>query len=308
MQNNDDLTVKASALTIFICILFGANPVAIKFSLTGIGAFTAAGIRFTIAAVVIFMWARVKKIPLKLNQKQLGQMLILSAIFVVQLSCFYLGLGKTTASHGALISNVLPFIILVMAHFFIPGDSISLKKGIGITLGFLGVLFLFFDEQDLTGDLKKGDLIILAAVFLWSSNAIFVKRIIFKYNVVQITIYPMIFGIPFFFLGGFLWDDQMIRTINPTIIKAVLYQSIVTASFGFVAWNGLLQKFGATALHSFIFIMPLTGVLFGVLLLQETITPHLVTSIAFIVTGVVIVNLRRKNSLHQTISVFRNKE
>ncbi|MCK5162466.1 MAG: DMT family transporter, partial [Desulfobacula sp.] len=164
------------------------------------------------------------------------------------------------------------------------------------------------DEQDLTGDLKKGDLIILAAVFLWSSSAIFVKRIIFEYNVVQITIYPMIFGIPFFFLGGFLWDDQMIRTINPTIIKAVLYQSIVTASFGFVAWNGLLQKFGATALHSFIFIMPLTGVLFGVLLLQETITPHLVTSIAFIVTGVVIVNLRRKNSLHQTISVFRNKE
>lgn len=308
MQNNDDLTVKASALTIFICILFGANPVAIKFSLTGLGAFTAVGIRFTIAAVVIFMWARVKKIPLKLNRKQLGQMLILSAIFVVQLSCFYLGLGKTTASHGALISNVLPFIILVMAHFFIPGDSISLKKGVGITLGFLGVLFLFFDEQDLTGDLKKGDLIILAAVFLWSSSAIFVKRIIFEYNVVQITIYPMIFGIPFFFLGGFLWDDQMIRTINPTIIKAVLYQSIVTASFGFVAWNGLLQKFGATALHSFIFIMPLTGVLFGVLLLQETITPHLVTSIAFIVTGVVIVNLRRKNSLHQTISVFRNKE
>ncbi|MCP4671667.1 MAG: EamA/RhaT family transporter, partial [Desulfobacula sp.] len=67
MQNNDDLTVKAAALTVFICILFGANPVAIKFSLTGLGAFTAAGIRFTLAAVVIFIWAKVKKTPLKLN-------------------------------------------------------------------------------------------------------------------------------------------------------------------------------------------------------------------------------------------------
>ncbi|MCD4720054.1 MAG: DMT family transporter [Desulfobacula sp.] len=294
MQNNDDLTVKATALTIFICILFGANPVAIKFSLTGLGAFTAVGIRFTIAAVVIFIWARVKNIPLKLTQKQLGQMVILAAIFVVQFSCFYIGLGKTTASHGALIANVLPFIVLVMAHFFIPGDSISLKKGLGITLGFIGVMFLFFDEQDMTGDLKKGDLIILAAVFMWSSSVIFVKRIISKYNVVQITIFPMIFGIPFFFLGGFLWDDQMIRMINPTIIKAMLYQSIVTASFGFIAWNSLLQKFGATALHSFIFIMPLAGVLFGVLLLRETITTHLVTSIIFIVSGVIIVNLRRK--------------
>lgn len=301
MQNNEDLTVKAAVLTIFICILFGANPVAIKFSLTGLGAFTAAGIRFTLAAVVIFTWARVKKIPLKLNKKQLSQMVILSAVFVVQLSCFYTGLGKTTASHGALIANVLPFIILILAHFFIPGDTISLKKGIGITLGFVGVLFLFFDKQDLSGDFKQGDLIVLAAVFLWSANAVFVKRIIAEYNVIQITIYPMIFGIPFFFLGGFLWDEQMIQMINPTIIKAMLYQSIVTASFGFIAWNSLLQRFGATALHSFIFIMPLVGVLFGVLLLGETITPHLATSIAFIVTGVIIVNLRRKNSRHQYI-------
>jgi len=293
-MQNDDLTARASVLTIFICILFGANPVAIKFCLTGIGSFTTAGLRFTIAAVVILIWAVIKKIPLKLNQKQVGQMLIVSSIFVVQLSCFYLGLSKTTASHGALISNVLPFIVLVLAHFFIPGDTISLKKGIGITLGFMGVLFLFFDEQDMTGDLKKGDFIILLAVFMWSSSAIYVKRIISEYNVAQITLYPMIFGVPFFFFGGFLWDDQMIRMINPTIIKALLYQSLVTASFGFIAWNSLLQKFGATALHSFIFIMPLTGVVFGVLLLGETITPHLIISIVFIVTGVVIVNLRRK--------------
>ncbi len=294
MQNNDDLTVRAAALTIFICILFGGNPVAIKFCLTGLGSFTAAGIRFSIAAIVIFIWAKYKKIPLKINQKQLGQLLILAAIFVVQLSCFYMGMDKTTASHGALISNVLPFIVLVLAHFFIPGDTISFKKGIGITLGFIGVLLLFFDEQDLTGELRKGDLIVLVAVFMWSSNAVYVKRIISQYNVAQITIYPMTFGIPIFFLGGYLWDDPMIRMINPTVIKAILYQSIVTASFGFIAWNTLLQKFGATALHSFIFIMPLTGVLFGVLLLEETFTLHLATSIAFIVTGVIIVNLRRK--------------
>ncbi len=301
MQNNGDLTVKAAALTILICILFGANPVAIKFSLTGLGAFTAVGIRFTIAAVVIFIWARVKNIPLKLNQKQLGQMVILAAVFVAQLSCFYNGLGKTTASHGVLISNVLPFIILVLAHFFIPGDTISFKKGIGIIIGFIGVLLLFFDEQDLTGDFKKGDLIVLTAIFLWGGSAVFVKRIIDEYNAIQITIYPMVFGIPFFFIGGFLWDDQMIRIINPTVINALLYQSIVTASFGFIVWNSLLQKFGATALHSFIFIMPLAGVLFGVLLLNETITPYLATSIAFIVTGVIIVNLHKKKSRYRCI-------
>lgn len=288
------MTVKAASLTIFVCILFGANPVAIKICLTGMGPFTSAGLRFFIAAGVIYLWSRLKHIPLKLNPKQLGQMLVLTFIFISQLSCFYHGLEKTTASHGVLIANALPFVILVLAHFFIPGDRISLKKGIGISLGFIGVVFLFFDQQDLTGDLKRGDLIVLAAVCLWASNAVFVKRIISDYNAVQITLYPMIFGVPFFFIGASLWDGQMIRMVNPAIIKALLYQSVVTASFGFIAWNSLLQKFGATALHSFIFIMPLAGVLFGMLILGEAITPHLVFSIAFIVTGVIIVNLKRK--------------
>ena len=293
-MQNDDMTVRAAALTIFLCILFGANTVAIKLCLTGLGPFTAAGIRFVIAALAIYLWARLKKASLVLSREQLGQMLILSAIFVVQLSCFYLGMGKTTASHGALISNVLPFIVLVLAHFFIPGDTITLQKGIGITLGFAGVLFLFLDEQDLAGELKKGDLIVLAAVVLWSSSAVYAKRIISGYNVAQITLYPIVFGTPFFFAGAFLWDPQMIGDLTPTVVTSLLYQAIVSASFGFIAWNSLLQRFGATALHSFIFIMPLAGVLLGVLILGETITPHLAVSILCIVAGVIIVNLKRK--------------
>lgn len=294
MLQNDDMTFRASALTIFLCILFGANTVAIKLCLTGLGAFSAAGIRFVIAALVIYLWARLKKASLALNREQFGQMLILAAIFVVQLSCFYLGMGKTTASHGALISNVLPFIVLILAHFFIPGDTITLKKGVGITLGFMGVLLLFFDKQDLTGDVKTGDLVILMAVILWSSSAVYVKRIISGYNVAQITLYPIVFGTPFFFIGAFLWDPRMIGELNTVVIVSLLYQALISASFGFIAWNSLLQRFGATALHSFIFIMPLSGVIAGVLLLGETITPHLVASIFFIVAGVIIVNMRRK--------------
>jgi len=195
---------------------------------------------------------------------------------------------------GVLISNVLPFCVLIMAHFFIPGDSVTIRKGIGITLGFIGVLFLLFDRQDLNSDLQQGDFIILLAVLCWSSSVIFVKRIIDQYNPIQITVYPMMFGSPFFLLAGYLWDDQMIITINATVINALLYQAIISASFGFIAWNSLLQRFGATTLHSFVFIMPLAGVLFGVLLLGDTITGHLIISIACIVAGVIIVNMKRK--------------
>ncbi len=285
------------ALCVFICMLFGGNAVAIKLTFTGMGAFTSAGIRFGVASLAVLCWARLKKIPLKLSARQLGQTAILAAIFVVQLSLFYHGLKKTTASHGVLIANVLPFFILVLAHFFIPEDRFTLRKGVGIFLGFIGVLFLFLDAPDLNYDFKTGDGMVLSAVVFWSISAVFVKRINAEYNFLQITLFPMMFAVPFFFIGGLLWDGHMIVRIDPMIIIAMLYQSLVTATFGFLVWNSLLQKFGATALHSFVFIMPLFGVIFGVLLLNEPVTPYLSLSILFIVAGVLVVNLKRRTAV-----------
>lgn len=296
-MKNTELTLGASFYTILLCILFGGNAVAIKFSLTGLGPFTSAGLRFSLAAATLLLWAWYKKIPLFLDRSQRWPVLFQSVLFTFQLSCFHLGLGKTTASHGALVSNVLPFVVLILAHFLIPGDRITLKKSLGILLGFVGVLVLFFDQPDLESDLQKGDLIVLCAVLSWALSAVFLKRIIAGFHVVQITLYPMLFGIPFFFLGGVLWDDPMVLEVTPLVVKALLFQSIVTAAFGFVAWNTLLKKFGATALHSFIFVIPLSGVFFGVMILNEPLTTQLLASIGFIVAGIVVVNVRRRKKL-----------
>ena len=57
--SNQDLPFSAAVFTVCICTLFGANAVAIKISLTGLGVFTTAGLRFTIASVAIFLWARI---------------------------------------------------------------------------------------------------------------------------------------------------------------------------------------------------------------------------------------------------------
>ncbi len=284
------MSLKTSFFTAFLCVLFGANSVAIKICLTGIGPFTAAGLRFALAGTALFLWAGIKGVPLRLKQEQFVQILIISIAFTLQLSCFYIGINRTTASHAVLIANLVPFVVMILAHFFIPGDVITKKKIIGIVLGFIGVFFLFYDKAGAGAGSRTGDMIVLCAVLLWGSNAIYVKKIISGFNAMQITLYPMIFGVPLFFLGGFVWDGTMIKAMNVPVMTAVFYQSFVTAGFGFLAWNTLLKKFGATILHSFVFIMPVSGVLFSVLILGEPVTANLFASIVFIGTGISIVN------------------
>ncbi len=291
-SDNPEFSFLAGILSAFLCILFGANAVAIKLAFCGVGVFTTAAIRFSIASLAIYIWARATGQSLAFKKGQFYQLLILAALFVVQLSLFYLGLSKSNASRGTLIANLLPFWVLFLAHFFIPGDRITRWKFFGILLGFSGVAFMFAEKKGVTADFRAGDLIILSATVIWACSVIYLKRIISAFSAVHITLYSMVFAVPIFFVEALLWDRPMIYKLNLQVIGAVLYQSLVTAAFGFVAWNTLLQKYGAVALHSFIFIMPIAGVALGGLVLGEPITSKILIALALIVAGILVVHLK----------------
>jgi drug/metabolite transporter (DMT)-like permease len=294
---NQELPFLAAIFTVCLCTLFGANAVAIKISFSGLGVFTTAGLRFSIASVAVFIWALVTGRSLKIKKGQIHQLLIISGIFTVQLSLFYLGISKSNASRATLLVNLQPFFTLFLAHYFIPGDRITRRKTLGILMGFAGVAFVFLEKKGVTSDLRIGDLIILVAAFLWSCSAVYTKRIISAFKPFHMVLYPMILSTPFFFLEGFLWDKSMIAHLDAAILCALLYQGLVTASFCFVAWITLLQKYGAVSLHSFIFIMPVSGVVLGGLVLGEPITVNLLMALLLIVTGILLVNFKQKKPI-----------
>jgi drug/metabolite transporter (DMT)-like permease len=289
-----------------ICILFGANSVAIKISLAGFGPFTVAGLRFATAAMAIALWARVTGRPFRLTKAQWRHLLILSAIFLVQLSMFYWGLSLTYASRGILIVNFQPFVVLILVHFFIPGDRITLKRIIGLSLGFAGVMLVLLGNSSLDAGLRTGDAIIFGATLLWGINTVYVKRIISGFRAFQITFYPMVVSAPLFLLAGALWDPVMIGDIDLAVSAAFIYQSLVTAAFGFVVWNYFLKNYGAVTVNSFMFIMPISGVCLGGLILGEPLTGNILGAMLLIGSGIAVVNFRRKKTLPTTVQISRN--
>lgn len=290
---NGALPLKTILLTTFLCMLFGANAVAVKISLTGIGIYTTAALRFGGAALLLYTFSRLTHKNIRINRKQFSQLLFLTLIFFFQISFFYSGQSRTSASHGVLIANLLPFVIMILAHFLLPDDRINTRKVVGLLLGFTGVVLLFSDSLKVsTHHSLHGDLLIVCGVIFWGCNATFVKRIIADYNPLQITLYPMLIGTPIYTVCALLFDEPMIISLSPGVILAMLYQTVVTATFGFIIWNGLISKYGATTLHSFIFIMPVSGVFLGIMLLGDPVTSSLIGSIALVTMGLLVINRR----------------
>ncbi len=292
VPTNQNLSFFSAICAIFVSALFGGNAVAIKLTLTGIGVFTSAGLRFSIASAAIIVWALATGRPLKVKKGQLVHLLLLSGIFVIQISMYFTGISKINASRGILLINIQPFLVLFMAHYFIPGDRITGRKVLGIVLGFIGVAFVFIGKNGILAGFQPGDLYVLTAASLWAISVVYIKKVIAVISSYMIVLYSMLFSIPLFFLEGFLFDNAMITHIDATIVMSLLYLSLVTASACFVIWNFMLSKFGAVALNSFVFIMPVSGVLAGGLILGEPITYNLILSLVFIVLGILALHFR----------------
>ncbi|MCU0560106.1 MAG: DMT family transporter [Desulfobacterales bacterium] len=285
------LPLLSSALAAFLCVLWGANTVAVKFSLSGFGPLTAAAVRFAVSTLILWGWALVSGQPLRPAPGALRPLLINSLLFTLQLTLIYVGFTMTHASRGALLTNLQPFFLLFLAHFFLAGDRITPLKLTGLVLGFSGAACVFLDAPGLAGNFLAGDLLLLASTLVWACSAVYTKHLLKRISSVQIVFYQLLFAVPLFAVGAPVWDAPMVSGVTLEIAAAIVFQGALATAFAFVAWTRLMAAHGAVALHSFVFLIPVSGVLLAGALLDEPISAMILLALALIVAGIVTVQI-----------------
>ena len=117
------------------------------------------------------------------------------AAFTANQVLLYLGLAETTAGRGAILLNVQPFFTLLLLPLFVPTERLDSRRLLGTVVAFAGVVFVLA-ERGVSGGTWIGDLLVLAAAALWTSNVIMNKTM-------PAEIYPV--PLIFWSVTGFVW-------------------------------------------------------------------------------------------------------
>ena len=293
---DETANAKVVLLILLLACLWGGNAVAVKIGLEDMRPFMLAGLRFTLGALVIGIWAGLNRIDLKPHRGEISYLIILSLIFAAQICTFTLGVDATLAGRASLFINTHPFFVAVLAHFFISNDRLSIKKVSGLILAFLGVFVVFRDRIGNDGSQMMGDCLVLVSGFLLGALGVYTKRLVQRINAYKLLLWEMILGlIPFFGLS-LIFERSSPHNISLNLILAIMYQGIVVAGFCFVTWTLLLKRHSASKLSAFLFATPLFGVGLSSLMLHEPITPYLIVGAILVAAGIYVVNGRGNES------------
>ncbi|MBI5167154.1 MAG: DMT family transporter [candidate division NC10 bacterium] len=285
------LQSRTAIFVLFLCLLWGGNMVAIKVGLEGVPPLSAAGIRFSVASLCVYLWARWKRVNLHLTRAGSLALLILGLIFTAQLGLMNLGINLTTAARSSVFLYTQPIFVVLLAHFFIPGESLRGGKLFGVLLSMLGLLVAFAERFSSSPfPSLVGDGLVVLSAFLWGMQTIYVKRLVDRLDPFVLVFYQMVVSFPLFFLLSLLFEPTLMESFSWRIFVAFFYQAVIVAGGSFVAWTTLVKCHQVGNLSAFTFITPIFGVLLSHLILGERLTPNLALGLILVAAGIYIVN------------------
>src|SRR5436189_3185098 len=144
--------MKARIVWLILCGIWGSTWLFIKLGLADLPPLTFAGIRFVIAASILFSIIAIRRRPLPRNR---SDWLLLAVTGVLSFSLNYglLFWGEQYISSGlaSLLQATIPAFGLVIAHFYLPGEQITPARIFGIVMGVTGVGVVFSNQLSVAG-------------------------------------------------------------------------------------------------------------------------------------------------------------
>lgn len=286
------LDARAIAMVVSLCFLWGLAQISIKVANRGVSPIFQAALRSVVAALLVAFWARVRRMPLVHRDRTLLHGLAIGLLFGTEFMFIYVGLNYTTASHAVIFLYTAPFFVALGAHWLLPHEPLTGRKLGGLVLAFAGIILTLWDSLGRPTRIQlEGDLMSIAAAFLWAATSLYLKAVVrTRMTPSQMLFYQLGFSAVPLSLMSLLFEPQWIQDLSPLVIGALAYQGIVVAFASYLVWFWMIQVYPVSNLSGFTFFTPIFGVLLGGLLLHEPLTAKLLTGGGLVAGGMVLVN------------------
>lgn len=221
--------------------------------------------------------------------------LLACAIFgmVINMLMFFKGLSLSTPINSSVIITLSPIIVFILSAILI-GEKITLKRSLGILIGFAGALLLVLYGQEIRQDapnIPLGNSLFLINATSYAIYLVLAKPLTAKYH--AITLMKWLFLIAIFInlpvtLGEFTevqWNELPFEAIWKMAF-VVIGTTFMTYLLNIYA----LKVLRASTIGAFIYLQPIIAIAFALMAGADTLSPLKLAAAAMVFSGVYLVS------------------
>lgn len=268
--------------------LWGASFIFIRIAAPVLGPIWLIDLRVWIAGIVLLIYALiVRKLPdFKREWKYYLMLGLLNAAIPFTLIAY--SAVHLNASLTAILNATTPLFTAIVARFWLK-EYLSVRKVIGILIGLAGVCILMgWSAVPFTLEVWLSIGASLTAALFYGIGSVYTKRTFTNTPALSLSIgQQLAAGIILIPLSAVTVPTA---TISLTVMIAVLGLAVLCTAIGYLLYFYLVEHVGPTKTVSVTFLVPLFGILWGILLLNEHITLGTIVGLIVIFIGVILMN------------------
>lgn len=280
-----------------IYVIWGSTYLLNKIAVGQLPPFMLAAIRFVSAGILIFIMAKIMRIPITITKNQFKNTVIAGFLFLTFGNGVVVwALRYVDSGFAALEISAQPLIILVLMRI-LQGKKIQPMSVIGVILGIIGIYLLVSQQQIIN---KEGSFLGMVLIFLamlsWAYGSLFVAKADLPSNYFVNTGYQMLMGGLMLGISSLLFNESwtMPSDWEPPVQMAMILLILFGSIVAFTSFNYLLKVVSPEKVATSTYVNPIVALALGWYFLEEQLTVQSIVAAAILLTGVYFINTKKK--------------
>ncbi len=283
---------KNLGLLVLLAALWGPSFLFIKVAVADIPPLTLVLGRVAVGATFLLVALRLARRSLPRDRTLWRHFAVLALIHnAVPWILFAWGEQTIDSALASILNGTTPLFTIVLAHFLVEGDRMTASKLLGVLLGFGGLVLLILPSL-VTGVRATtwGLIAVTVAAALYGVAIIYSRRHVRGLPPLVAPASTLSLATLYMLPVALVERPWTLPIPSPVALAALAALGFFGTGLAFIVYYRLLETANATYISMVTYVIPIFGVILGVLVLGEQLTWYALAGFALILLGVMVVN------------------
>jgi drug/metabolite transporter (DMT)-like permease len=299
---NQVMGLQEWGLIIILSILWGGSFFFVGVAVKEMPPLTIVLCRVALASIILLAVVHLKGNKMPSSKGLWGGYIIMGALNnLIPFSLIVWGQTHIESGLASILNGTTPIFSVVLAHFLTRDERLTNNRMTGVLIGWIGVAVLIgFESLRGFGIEVIGQIAVLGAAFSYACAAIYGRR--FKGLSPLVVATGMLCGSTIMMTPLALFVEQP-WNLSPSMmtIAAIFGLAAISTSLAYIIYFRVLATSGPTNLLLVTFLIPLSAILLGVIVLGEQLGWNAFVGMGLIFIGLIAIDGR-------LLKIFKRKE